>query len=140
MWCNLINKCSKVTNKKYSNSIQFNKVIHCKTKSTFRTNSVTEIERNLAMLVKSIHFPLPAEGGFWGLLFLILGSGVLRTSSRSHINSCNFGSPEMKLNPSLSSDLRRLSLISPIDKDSTAPWEREKLQILRHAKHDDEHN
>lgn len=89
--------------------------------------SVTETERNLAMLLSSIHFPLPADRGFSTLLalfaFLFCREGLI-TTSISDINNWSLGSLEIKPNPSLTSDLRKLSLISPIDNDSMEPWEK----------------
>lgn len=97
------------------------------TSNTFITISVTETDRNLAMLATTIHFPLPEVEGFRVLFFceLLFEFEDLITTSSSHINTCSFGSLEIKPTPSLTSDWRKLSLISPIETDSTAPCKSE---------------
>lgn len=88
---------------------------------TFRTRSVTQTDKYLAILPTIIHFPLPEARDFRVFFFLgILFEGLI-TTSKSQINTCSFGSRDMKPTPSLTSDWRKLSLISPTDTDSTAP-------------------
>jgi hypothetical protein len=55
------------------------------------------------------------------LLIFLFCEDDLVTISRSFISRCNFGSLEMKLKLSLTSDLRKLSFISPIATDSIEP-------------------
>lgn len=88
---------------------------------TFITKSMTDTEKYLAMLATTIHFPLPEVRGFRGLDFCELLLEGLSTTSKSHINTCSFGSLEIMPAPSLTKDWRKLSLISPTNMDSTAP-------------------
>lgn len=88
---------------------------------TFKTKSVTETDTYLAILAITIHFPLPEARGFLVLaLEALLVEGLIRIS-KSHINTCSFGSLEIKPTPSLTNDCRKLNLISPTDIDSTGP-------------------
>lgn len=82
-----------------------------------------ESDKNLATLAMTINFPWPEELvrafrvlGFWVPLL-----EVLITTFKSHINTCNFGSLEMKPTPILIKDWRIPSLISPTDIDSIEP-------------------
>lgn len=88
---------------------------------TFKTKSVTETDKYRAMLATTIHFPLPEARAFLAFAFDVLLVEGLITTSKSHINTCSFGSLEIKPTPSLTKDCRKLSLISPTDTDSTAP-------------------
>lgn len=88
---------------------------------TFTTKSVTETDKYLAILATTIHFPLPDARDFLVLAFDALWVEGLITISKSHINTCSFGSLEIKPTPSLTKDCRKLSLISPTDTDSIAP-------------------
>lgn len=92
---------------------------------TFTTSSVTETDKNLAMFATTIHFPLPPPlpepWDLRDLLFWVLLFEALITTSKSHTNTCNFGSLEKIPTPSLTKDCLKLSLISPIDMLSTAP-------------------
>ena len=103
------------------------KRILSETLHTFTTKSVTETDKYLAMLATTIHFPLPAVRGLWILAFDVLLVEGLTTTSRSHINTCSFGSLET---PSLTKDWRKLSLISPTDTDSTAPCQYQSQNIM----------
>jgi len=89
--------------------------------NTFRTRSVTQTDKYLAILPTIIHFPLPEARDFLVFFFPGVLSGGLKTTSRSHINTCSLGSRDMKPTPSLTRDWRKLSLISPTETDSTAP-------------------
>lgn len=91
------------------------------TNFTFNTISEIETDKNLAMLTKTIHFPRPELRDFFDLAFWGPFFEDLMTISKSHINTCNFGSLDMKPTPSLTKDCRKLSLISPTDIDSIAP-------------------
>jgi hypothetical protein len=71
---------------------------------TFTTKSVTETDKNLAMLATTIHFPLPEVRDLRLLLFGVLLVEGLTTTSKSHINTCSFGSLEIKPTPSLTKD------------------------------------
>jgi len=89
--------------------------------NTFRTRSVTQTDKYLAIFPTIIHFPLPEARDFLFFFFPGVLSGDLKTTSRSHINTCSLGSRDMKPTPSLTRDWRKLSLISPTETDSTAP-------------------
>jgi len=89
--------------------------------NTFRTRSVTQTDKYLAIFPTIIHFPLPEARDFLVFFFPGVLSGGLKTTSRSHINTCSLGSRDMKPTPSLTRDWRKLSLISPTETDSTAP-------------------
>lgn len=73
--------------------------------NTFKTKSVTETDKYLAMLATTIHFPLPELRGFLAFLALdvLLFVGLI-TISKSHINTWSFGSLEIKPTPSLTKD------------------------------------
>lgn len=88
---------------------------------TFRTRSVTQTDKYLAILPTIIHFPLPEARDFLVFFFPGLLFEGLITTSRSHINTCSLGSRDMKPTPSLTRDCRKLSLISPTETDSMAP-------------------
>lgn len=90
------------------------------------TNSVRETDKNLAMLATTIHFPLPEDflpedRDLRDLVFCVPLFEDLITTSKSLINTCSFGSLEIKPTPILIKDCRKLSLISPTDTDSIAP-------------------
>ena len=91
------------------------------TLGVFNTKSVTETDKYLTVLAITIYFYQPDACDFIVLAFDALLVEGLITISRSHINTCSFGSLEMKPTPSLTKDCRRLSLISPTDTDSIAP-------------------
>lgn len=94
---------------------------------TFKIKSVMETDKYRAILAPTIHFPRPELRGFRDPdLALALAFGVLLledliTTSKSHINTCNLGSLEIKPTPSLTKDRRKLGLISPTEIDSTGP-------------------
>lgn len=90
-------------------------------KFTFTIKSVTETEKNRAMLARTIHFPLLDDRGLF-VIFAVFLSECRIIISKSHINNCTFGSFDIKLKPNLTKDLRMLSLISPTDIDSIAPY------------------
>ena len=91
-------------------------------------------DNRLAMLVISLHFACPldfpfalaavVEVGLRGEGFFLLAdfTGCLRTTSKSEICSCRIGPLVSIVNPSWVIGLRRPSLISPMQMDSTAPW------------------
>ena len=89
--------------------------------------SATVTDKSLAILDVINHFPFPVERGFDGLLVFLLREDDLVTISRSLISSCTFGSLERTPKLSLTSDLRKLSFISPIETDSRGPCEEEKV-------------
>lgn len=66
--------------------------------------SVTETDKNLAVLATTIHFPLPEERGLRVLVFFELLLDGRITTSKSHINNCSLGSLEIKPTPSLTKD------------------------------------
>ena len=88
------------------------------------------------MLLMVFHFPFPFPlleeppldflGFFFFISELLIGGRV--TTSKLHIISCNFGSQELKPAPCSTKQRRKLSLISPIDIDSTAPCTCHKLK------------
>jgi hypothetical protein len=115
-------------------SISYLKKFHVQTKhlfiyeiiKTFLTliiRSVTETDKSLAMLDVTSHFPFPVERGFADFRIFLFSEDDLVTISRSFISNCNFGSFEITPKLSLTRDLRKLSFISPIETDSTEPWE-----------------
>lgn len=69
---------------------------------TFKTKSVMETDKYLAILATTIHFPLPELAfvvrGLRGLAFAVLLLEGLITTSKSHINTCSLGSLEIKPN------------------------------------------
>jgi hypothetical protein len=67
------------------------------------------------------HFPFPVERGLADFLIFLFCDDDLVTISRSFISNCNFGSLEIKPKLSLTSDLRKLSFISPTETDSIVP-------------------
>ena len=104
---------------------------------TFKTTFVTESDKYFAMLLIVFHFPFPLPEepplDFLGFFFfiselseLLIGGRV--TISKLHITSCNFGSQELLPTPCSTKQRRKLSLISPIDTDSTAPCTCHKLK------------
>lgn len=95
---------------------------------TFRTNSVKESEKYLAILTIVLHFPLPKERVLdFGVFFFtellfpeFLFEGPI-TTSKLHIDNCNFRFREEIPTPGSTKEWHKLSLISPIDTDSIAP-------------------
>lgn len=90
---------------------------------TLIIRSVTETDKSLAMLDVTSHFPFPVERGLADFRIFLFWEDDLVTISRSFISNCNFGSFEITPKLSLTRDLRKLSFISPIETDSTEPWE-----------------
>lgn len=101
---------------------------------TFTTISVTETDKNLAVLATTFHFPRPEERDLWVLVLIELLLDGRITTSKSHISTCSLGSLEIKPTPSLTKDWRKLSLISPTVTDSIAPYK------LSKSKQDEDHN
>ncbi len=87
---------------------------------TLISRSVTDIDKSLAMLEVTNHFPFPVERDFPGLLNFFPCEDLV-TISRSFISNCSFGSLDMKPKLNLTNDLRKLSFISPIEIDSREP-------------------
>lgn len=90
---------------------------------TLIIRSVTETDKSLAMLDVTSHFPFPVERGLADFRIFLFSEDDLVTISRSFISNCSFGSLEITPKLSLTRDLRKLSFISPIETDSTEPWE-----------------
>lgn len=83
-----------------------------------------DTDKNLAILATTKYFPMPdlvELRDFRDPVFWVPLLEDLKTISRSDINHCSLGSLERKPTPSLTKDCRRLSLISPTDRDSIGP-------------------